>query len=216
MNTTKPYHKFVFRCLWQTDDYKVKKKKKKIHETFSYLKHNLWSSYLMFVSGSGEDLVSEQTRQREEDKQEEAAAFPAGVYNDAHPTCAGWTRRPSNHHQPQQQHLIWHDIRGILAGFHAKDWYSMKHVHSVFFLFFFYKFTTERMKMIQHDVIMLHPLPFRNDKHVASDALIISQDLNVVIWMLNSTKILIKDGESLIKNCWLKPKLFSQVLLSFP
>lgn len=92
----------------------------------------------------------------------------------------------------------------------------MKHVHSVFFLLFFYKFTTERMKMIQHDVIMLHPLPFRNDKHVASDALINSQDLNVVIWMLNSTKILIKDGESLIKNCWLKPKLFSQVLLSFP
>ena len=55
-------------------------------------------------------------------------------------------------------------------------------MYIVFFFFvFFYKFTTDRMKMIQHDVIMLHLLPFHNDKHVTSDALIISQELNVVI-----------------------------------
>eukprot|EP00064_Thunnus_orientalis_P011474 superscaffoldBa00001659_g11505 len=38
-------------------------------------------------SVSGEDLVSEQTCQREEDNQEEAAAFPAGLHYHAHPTC---------------------------------------------------------------------------------------------------------------------------------
>lgn len=43
------------------------------------------------VCVSGEDLVSEQTCQREEDQQEEAAAFPAGLHNYAYPTRAGRT-----------------------------------------------------------------------------------------------------------------------------
>lgn len=38
---------------------------------------------------SGEDLVSEQTCQREEDKQEEAAAFPAGLHDYTHPPVLG-------------------------------------------------------------------------------------------------------------------------------
>lgn len=43
------------------------------------------------ICGSGEDLVSKQTCQREEDKQEEVAAFPAGLYYHAYPTRAGRT-----------------------------------------------------------------------------------------------------------------------------
>lgn len=35
----------------------------------------------------GEDLVSEQTRQRKEDKQEEAARFPAALHVHLHPAC---------------------------------------------------------------------------------------------------------------------------------
>ncbi len=87
----------------------------------------------MYVSVSGEDLVSEQTCQREEDKQEEAAAFPAGLHNYTHPTCAERTHWHPQHHQPQQQHHVRHDIGGILGGFHMDDWYSTSYVCSVYF-----------------------------------------------------------------------------------
>lgn len=81
----------------------------------------------MFMStsclcASGEDLVPEQTSQREEDEQEEAATFPAGLHDDPHPTRAQLTRRrpPSQQPRRQQPHADGHKVRGILSGLRLK------------------------------------------------------------------------------------------------
>lgn len=42
------------------------------------------------ISVLGEDLVSEQAGKREKNKQEEAAAFPAGLHHHTHLTRARW------------------------------------------------------------------------------------------------------------------------------
>lgn len=41
---------------------------------------------VVILCSVGKDLVPEQTRQREEDKQEEDAAVPAGLHHHGHPT----------------------------------------------------------------------------------------------------------------------------------
>lgn len=69
-----------------------------------------------FHAAPGEDLVPEQTCQRAENKQEEAAAFPAGLHDD---TGLSRLRRLHQHpHRPQPppHHAVRRSIGRILGG----------------------------------------------------------------------------------------------------
>lgn len=161
--------------------------------------------FFVCISVSGEDLVSEQACQREENEQEEAAAFPAGLHHYTHLTCARWVRWRPRRHQPQRQHFVWHDIRRILGGFHTEDWYSVKCVHSVFC------FRMNEDDSHPHAVMMLHLLFFFFSTMTKTlclmqwsppPGLCQSQDFNVLIWIIISTKILILNSFAVFKNCW--------------
>lgn len=77
----------------------------------------MFSSSPSCLCASGEDLVPEQTSQREEDYQEKAAAFPAGLNDDPDSTSDGGTLRCPRGPQSQQQYAVRHQIWGILDGF---------------------------------------------------------------------------------------------------
>jgi len=97
---------------------------------------NWYVKVISCLCATGEDLVSEQTCQREEDQQEKAATFTAGLHNNSHPTCSGWTHRGPPYRQPYDklQHGVKCKIRGILAGFHMQDWDNIQRVNSASFL----------------------------------------------------------------------------------
>lgn len=68
-------------------------------------------------AASGEDLVPEQTRQREEDKQEEAAKFPAGHHDDTSVSRLQRLHQRPRRPQPPPHHAVRHSIGRVLGGF---------------------------------------------------------------------------------------------------
>lgn len=72
---------------------------------------------LVFHAASGEDLVPEQTCQREENKQEEAAAFPAGLHDDTGLSGHGQLHQHPHRPQPHPQHVVRHSVGRLLDGF---------------------------------------------------------------------------------------------------
>lgn len=66
-------------------------------------------------AASGEDLVPEQTGQREENKQEEAATFPAGLHDDARLSGLRRLQRRPRRPQPPPHHAVGHSIGRVLG-----------------------------------------------------------------------------------------------------